>query len=274
LLFTLENPEYVQMQQDFLETASQLTYLKSDYERQQTLSEENIASRKNYLKAEADYRTAVAKAEGLKKKLALLHIKADAVTPTNLTSQVSIYAPFSGYVTEINTVNGAYLAPADIAVKMINMDHIHLDLHVFEKNIAMLKEGQSIRFRLPDDRQTSFEAEVFMIGKTIEPDNRMVNVHAHLKDEKQGAQFAPGMYVEAEIYSEAEASMALASEAIIEVDGTYFVLIKKEETGAHLRFEKATVVPGMTSGGLTEVLNAEDFPPSTQFLVKGAFNLL
>jgi cobalt-zinc-cadmium efflux system membrane fusion protein len=274
LLFTLENPEYVQMQQDFLETASQLTYLKSDYERQQTLSEENIASRKNFLKAEADYRTAVAKAEGLKKKLALLHIKADAVTPTNLTSQVSIYAPFSGYVTEINTVNGAYLAPADIAVKMINMDNIHLDLHVFEKNIAMLKEGQSIRFRLPDDRQTSFEAEVFMIGKTIEPDNRMVNVHAHLKDEKQGAQFAPGMYVEAEIYSEAEASMALASEAIIEVDGTYFVLIKKEETGAHLRFEKATVVPGMTSGGLTEVLNAEDFPPSTQFLVKGAFNLL
>src|SRR5690606_8901867 len=188
LLFTLENPEYVQMQQDFLETASQLTYLKSDYERQQTLSEENIASRKNYLKAEADYRTAVAKAEGLKKKLALLHIKADAVTPTNLTAQVSIFAPLSSYVTEINTVNGAYLAPADIAVKMINMDHIHLDLHVFETNIAMLKEGQSIRFRLPDDRQTSFEAEVFMIGKTIEPDNRMVNVHAHLKDEKQGAQ--------------------------------------------------------------------------------------
>src|SRR5690606_14473323 len=29
LLFTLENPEYVQMQQDFLETKSQLAYLKS-----------------------------------------------------------------------------------------------------------------------------------------------------------------------------------------------------------------------------------------------------
>src|SRR5690554_1745832 len=35
LLFVLENPEYIQMQQDFLETKSQLAYLKSDFERQQ-----------------------------------------------------------------------------------------------------------------------------------------------------------------------------------------------------------------------------------------------
>jgi cobalt-zinc-cadmium efflux system membrane fusion protein len=274
LLFGLENPEYVQMQQDFLETKSQLAYLQSDFERQQTLSEENIASRKSFLKAQADYQAALAKVEGLRKKLALLNIKAGAVTPENLSSQVSIYAPFSGYITEVNTVNGAFLSPADIAIKLINTDHIHLDLHVFEKNISMLKEGQSIRFRLPDDREANFEAEVFMIGRAIETDTRMVNVHAHLKDEKQNTSFTPGMYVEAEIYSSSESSMALPSEAVIEVEGAHFVLVKKEEAEGKMVFEKVEVNPGASAHGMTEITNAGDFPPAAEFLTKGAFNLI
>lgn len=274
LLFNLENPEYVQMQQDFLETKSQLAYLQSDFERQQTLSEENIASRKNFLKAQADYQTALAQVEGLRKKLTLLNIKAEAVTPENLSSRVSIYAPFSGYVTEVNTVNGAFVSPADIAIKLINTDHIHLDLHVFERNISMLKEGQSIRFRIPDDQEANFEAEVFMIGRAIETDTRMINVHAHLKDEKQNARFTPGMYVEAEIYAEKDSSLALPSEAVIEVEGQYFVLVKKEESEGNMIFEKVEVKPGRTAQGMTEVTNVEDFPESTEFLIKGAFNLI
>src|SRR5690606_8202088 len=274
LLFRLENPEYVQMQQDFLETKSQLVYLESDFERQQTLSEENIASRKNFLKAQADYHAALAKVEGLKKKLALLNIKADAITPDKLSSQVSIYAPFSGYITEVNAVNGAFLSAADVAVKMINTDHIHLDLQVFEKDISMLKKGRSIRCRLPDDRESSFEAEVFMIGKTVEKDTRMIHVHAHLKEEKQLPGFTPGMYVEAVIYSSQDSSMALPSEAIIEVEGGYFVLLKKEEAEQKMVFEKTEVVPGASAQGMTEIINAEDFPPNSEFLVKGAFNLI
>src|SRR5690606_12437251 len=230
VLFTLENPEYVQMQQDFLETQSMLSYLASDYKRQQTLSEENIASQKNFLKAKSAYETALARSEGLKKKLALLNIQSELVKPDALRSQISIIAPFSGYITEVNIVNGAFLSPADIAIKMINTDHIHLDLHVLEKHIPMLRAGQTIQFRLLDSRESIFEAEVFMIGKTIEAQNRMVNVHAHLKDESQNNWFTPGMYVEAELFSEDEAAMALPSEAIVEVEGTYYVLVKKEET--------------------------------------------
>lgn len=274
VLFTLENPEYVQMQQDFLETQSMLSYLASDYKRQQTLSEENIASQKNFLKAKSAYETALARSEGLKKKLALLNIQSELVKPDALRSQISIIAPFSGYITEVNIVNGAFLSPADIAIKMINTDHIHLDLHVLEKHIPMLREGQTIQFRLPDSRESIFEAEVFMIGKTIEAQNRMVNVHAHLKDESQNNWFTPGMYVEAELFSEDEAAMALPSEAIVEVEGTYYVLVKKEETENGYVFDKAEVQLGQSKQGLTAISNFDDFPSSTEFLVKGAFNLI
>ena len=45
LLFTLENPDYVQLQEDFLVAKAQLEYLKSDFERQKELVKDNVTSR-------------------------------------------------------------------------------------------------------------------------------------------------------------------------------------------------------------------------------------
>ena len=46
VLFTLENPDFIRLQQDYLETKSQLTYLKSEFERQRTLAAEQISAQK------------------------------------------------------------------------------------------------------------------------------------------------------------------------------------------------------------------------------------
>ena len=46
VLITLENPEFVALQQQFQELAEQLDYLKSEYERQQALVAENITSKR------------------------------------------------------------------------------------------------------------------------------------------------------------------------------------------------------------------------------------
>lgn len=45
-LFTLENPDFIQIQQDYLEAKGQLSYLKSDYERQKNLVQDKVTSQK------------------------------------------------------------------------------------------------------------------------------------------------------------------------------------------------------------------------------------
>lgn len=274
LLMTLENPDYVQMQQDFLEAQSLLAYLKSDFERQQTLNKENIASQKNYLKAASDYKVTLARYEGLKKKLSMLNLKPESIVPEKLSATVSLYAPISGYITEVNAVQGTFLSSSDVAVKIINTDHIHLELHIFEKNVPTLKKGQTIRFRFPDSREKSYEAEVFLIGKNIEIDRRTINVHAHLKDENQNGMLIPGMYVEAELFSSNHLSKSLPSDAVIEVSDGFFVLVKKEVTGDKMIFERREVKVGKTSNERVEILNADDFKPTDEFLTRGAFNLI
>ncbi|MCK4562675.1 MAG: efflux RND transporter periplasmic adaptor subunit, partial [Flavobacteriaceae bacterium] len=42
-LVTIENLDFIQMQQEYLETSEQLTYLKSEYERQEELFAEKIS---------------------------------------------------------------------------------------------------------------------------------------------------------------------------------------------------------------------------------------
>ena len=118
------------MQQDYLDAVSQLSYLKSDYERQKTLNAENIASEKNFAKAESDYKSTLAKTESLRKKLQLVNISTTQLDASKITSRAAIYAPISGYIESIKVNQGTYLNPSDIALTIINKDHLHIELNV------------------------------------------------------------------------------------------------------------------------------------------------
>src|SRR5690606_39046850 len=86
VLFTIENPEYVQVQQDFLEAQGRLSYLKSDYERQKELMTDNVTSKKVFLKAESDYTVTLAQFQSLKKRLSLMNINPNTLTGETIRS--------------------------------------------------------------------------------------------------------------------------------------------------------------------------------------------
>ena len=130
-LFTLENPEYVQIQQDFLEAKSKLNYLKSDYERQKTLIADNITSQKNFLKSESEFKVTQAQYQSLHKRLSLMNINANTLTGESISSTIVVTAPISGIVTSIEASKGMFLNPSDVALTITNTDHLHLELKIF-----------------------------------------------------------------------------------------------------------------------------------------------
>ena len=140
LLVSLKNPEYVEIQQNYLEVAEQLNYLKAEFNRQKTLFDEEITSEKNYLKAQSTYKSSLATYNGLKKKLQMMNISTAAVEQGNITSTINLYAPINGNVTKVNVSNGAYVAPNDVILEIVDIDHIHLELSVFEKDIMHIKK--------------------------------------------------------------------------------------------------------------------------------------
>ncbi|PKA98507.1 LOW QUALITY PROTEIN: cobalt-zinc-cadmium efflux system membrane fusion protein [Flavobacteriaceae bacterium MAR_2009_75] len=272
MLVIIENPEFVTLQQDYMEVKQQLTFLESEYNRQKTLREENITSQKSFLKAESDFKTAHARSNGLKKQLSMLNISSAQVEKGNISSTATIYAPISGSITKMNVTKGTFVSPASPILEIIDNNHIHLELSVFEKDIMKIKKGQPIRFLIPEASDKTFEAEVYLIGTSID-ENRTIKVHGHLHEESQN-NFLTGMFIDAAIITENSHGKGLPSTAIVEDNDKFFVLRAIESNDKQYVFEQIEVMIKNISDGFTEISNPERFSTSDKFLTKGAFDMV
>ncbi|WP_299530293.1 efflux RND transporter periplasmic adaptor subunit [Ulvibacterium sp.] len=272
LLVTLENPEFIALQQEYLEVKEQLVYLKSEYDRHKILFEEKISSQKNYLRTESEFKTAQARYNGLQKQLKMLNISPLEVENGNITATTSLYAPVSGSITKIWVSKGVYVSPSSPILEIVNNEHIHLELVVFEKDIMQVEKGQPIHFRIPEASDETFEAEVYLVGTTIN-ENRTIQVHAHLKNEKEN-RFLMGMFVEADIVTDEDRAPALPSEAIVTIDDKTYALLLVSENDGNYQFRKLQVQIGQTHAGHTAIGNIEKLDANGKFLAKGAFGLI
>jgi cobalt-zinc-cadmium efflux system membrane fusion protein len=272
VLVTIENPEFVTIQQQYMEVNEQLTYLKAEYDRQTTMKAENITSQKSFLKAESDYKTAVASYTGLDKQLRMLNISPSRVRAGTISSVVSIYAPISGSITKVNVTKGSYVSPATSIMEIIDSNHIHLELSVFEKDIMKIKKGQNIDFRIPEASSDIYKAQVHLVGASIET-NRTIKVHGHLDNESDN-NFLTGMFVDADIITNSAFAKALPSESMIVVDEVSYILVLDKKEGETYYFNQEEVEVSETYDGFSIIKNKNGFKLDAQFLTKGTFNLL
>jgi len=273
VLFYLENTDYIRLQQDFLEVNSQLNYLQGEYERQKTLFGEKISSQKNYLKAEADFQGTKAKAESLKRQLALININTDQLKPENIRSKVPVLSPISGFVEAIHLVQGSFLPVAGKAMTIISKEHMHIELVIFEKDASHVHKGQKVLVSIPDLPGKVLEAEVFVVGQSINSE-RQINVHAHLPDEKEEALLFPGMFLEAKLIMDPKEAWVVPVTSVVVSAGLSYVLVQREKTETGFKLEKIAVKTGLESDEMIELLPNEALDENTVILTHGGFNLL
>jgi len=269
LLLTVENPDFIEIQQNFLEIFEKLKYLKNEYERQEILFEEKITSQKNYLKSESEYKSAVAQVNSLEQKLRLMNINISNVKAGKFTSVIPIYAPISGSITQVNASVGKFMNASDVILEIINSNHKHLELVVFEKDVLKVEEKQFIKFQIPENSEEFYNAEVHLIGKSIDETKRTVKVHGHLEDESEP--FLVGMFVEAEIITASKEKMALPISALLEEDGNYYILVLNSTTDNSFIFEKLAIKTGSKNEKWIEIIDTDNLLLNKQILVKGAF---
>lgn len=264
---TLTNTEFVEIQQKYLEIHAQLKYLKSEYERQQTLFQEKIASEKNFLKAEGTYKSTLAQFNGLAKKLEMMNLNPKEIQEGKLQTSISIYAPIDGFITEVFVTNGSFVSADSKLMEIVNTKHIHLELNVFEKDVLKLKKEQKILFKIPEASEELYNASVHLVGTTINSD-RTVKVHGHLHDEDQ--KFITGMFVEATIIIKDTKSRALPNSAVFSEEGKSFVYIVMQEKSDAILIEKQAIQLGKKDEEASEIMNFQQFE-GKKIIVNGAY---
>lgn len=190
-----------------------------------------------------------------------------------IASVVHVYAPISGYVSKVNISLGVSVSPDEVAVELVDTDHMHAELQVFEKDVVDIRKGQKFSFRTAGS-DTWYDGEVYLVGKTIETGARTVSIHGHIHDEKNIPNLLPGMYLEAIVEVASVERPVLPTEAVVSVDDVKYALMLLEETPDKFRFQRIEVATGQFNNEWTEVVNASDIKANTKFLTKGAFNLV
>lgn len=153
LLATVTHPDYVILQQQFLESKAKLNYLKEEFRRQGELTIEHASSIKKLQKAEAEYLTEEVRYLGLKAQLEMVNINADDIQPDKLTLQLKVTSPVSGYVTHVNAKTGKYIQPNDWLFEITDMTKLQLSV-MLDRNLAdQVKKGDSIEFFVPGEKK-------------------------------------------------------------------------------------------------------------------------
>jgi cobalt-zinc-cadmium efflux system membrane fusion protein len=268
IIAQIENPDFIQIQQDFLDYESQLEFAKAEYERQQTLATENVNSLKTLQQAKSNYLSLLAKYNGLGAKLKLMNIQPKNIQNEFFTSTANIYSPISGYITRINANIGMFLNPTDVLFEIVDTKHLHAELTVFEKDISLLEIGQKVKFILANESEERL-ATVYLIGREIKSD-RTVNVHCHL--DAEDTDLIPGTYLKAYIETGANQVPALPDEAIVKYQGKKYIFAEAAEK---YHFTMMEIETGNSDHGYTELILPADFNTKTTQIVKvGAYDVL
>lgn len=271
VLFTIEDPQLIQLQQDYLEVNGNLEYLQAELERQKILVSQEAGSLKSMQLAKSQYNVAISQKSGLKAKLEMAGINMNQLNNGILKPTVSVTSPFNGVVTKLTVNVGSYANPTDHLLEIIDLKHAHAEVIVFEKDVKQLKIGQKVNLMLSNN-EVPVEASVFLIGREIGKD-RTIKVHCHLDNENKD--LIPGSYFKASIYTGEKKHYCLPSEAIVEMNGKNVVFFetKKGKGSANYIPEEVRIISVNNGKSAIEYKNkSRSYLDSV--VITGAYNIM
>jgi cobalt-zinc-cadmium efflux system membrane fusion protein len=266
VLAVLEDQQYVRLQQDYLLAKVKLKVVEGEYLRQKELNASKAASDKIVQAAEGEYKNAKINVKALEENLELIGIQPKKLDETKISKRITITSPINGYVSKVNANIGKYLTPSEVLFELVNVADIHLNVSVFEKDLAALAIGQKVITFNNSNPTKKYETEIILIGHSLSADKN-TEVHCHFKNYDKS--LVPGMYMNAEVELKNKSAHTIAENAILRYENQDYVFIQLNKTN----FEMIAVKVGAKENGLVEIENyadLNDFP----IVVNGAYSLL
>lgn len=197
VIATLDNPEFIELQQTYLESKAQLEYLEKEYLRQKTLGQGEATSQKRVEESRADYLSMKSRTEAAATRLKALGISPSSVCTNGIRPYLPVVAPIGGFVGNLSVNLGKYVEAGMPICDVVNKSNPMLELTVYEKDIALMKVGDKLQFRVNGLGKLTFAATIVSIDQAVDKKDYSIKVYAKVSE--TNPQFRPGMYVRAKI---------------------------------------------------------------------------
>lgn len=288
VIATIANPQFIQLQEEFLTVSNKIIFAEQELERQKELNEGNAGMKRNLQSATAELNSLKVRKASLHQQIQLMGINPANVTSANLQSALAVTSPLSGTVSSIQAKIGSYADVTSPVAEIVDNGSLHLDLHVFEKDLPLLKIGQIIHFTLTNNPVDEYDAVVKSIGTAFENESKTIPVHCDVKGNKTG--LIDGMNITAIVSLNNVTASAVPNSAIVS-DGEkdYIFVVTDEIPKDHeheatqenaeksskeiktLNFKRIEVVKGVSEMGYTAITAVNEIPAGAKIVTQGAF---
>jgi cobalt-zinc-cadmium efflux system membrane fusion protein len=264
----MEDPHYIQIQQDYLIAKIRYRTLEQELSRQRELNEFKAGSDKVFENAQADFLTQKILMKALAEKLKLIGMNPDKVSENNISRRISILSPINGYVARVKENIGKYVMPENVLFDLVDPTDIHLSLTVFEKDINQLAVGQNLVSFTNSQPEVRHRAKIILMGRDMTKD-RAIIVHCHF--EEYDASLISGMYMNAEVETGKRTGYLIPETGMVRFEGKHYIF----EVRADRNYEKVEVVPEISKNGSSLITLADGSNPKERiFVLQDAYTLL
>ncbi len=268
IIATMEDQQYIQLQQDFLMAKAHYTSIEAEYNRQKELNQSKASSDKMYQQAQTEYISQKVTIKSLEEKLKLIGINPENLNENNISRSINITSTIDGFVSQVKQNIGKYVTPTDVLFELVNPEDIHLTLTIFEKDLFKLSIGQKIFAYNNTDPNKKYECEIILIGKDVTPE-RSIQVQCHF--EQYDKSLIPGMYMNAEVEVATNNAFVIPNDGLVRFEGKQYVYFQTEKN----KYQMQEVTTQNNENGLTQITFADTTGVRNKtFVTRGAYTLL
>ncbi len=273
VLMYVEGLEIGEIKSGFLKAKANLDFYKANYDRQKTLTEQNVGSKKVFLEAQSEYEKAYAEYLAEDKKIHSIGLNDEDIlnvtreSNENHTSEtLPVKSPINGIVVERNIVIGQLVDANTNAFKIINTGSVWIDGQLYEKDVERISENSRVYFTSSTYPGEKFNAEIIYISDVINEASRTITVRAELKN--PAGKLKPQMFGELHISSGKNSKALLVpTESVVKIDKDDCVFVLKSDSV----FQKRTVQLGSTQDEMIEIISG--VKEGEKVVIKGSFYL-
>ncbi len=275
VLAYLSHPNLTNLQTAYIRTYNQMQFLEKEFDRQERLYDAGVSSGKTFQQTQADYRTIKGEVKGFEAQLKQLSINVRKIRDGSIYENVPVVSPIDGNIEKVLVQIGQFVNAQAEILGIINIDHVHADLMVFEKDVYKVREGQKVSFTVESVPGKSLTATISAVGRNFEQNPRIVHVHAAI-DQKE-LLLIPGMYINGKIFTESMSVIALPEEAIIVEEGKSYIFMAEahqEDGKTEWEFTPVEISTSASHEGWVEVNLLAPLPDDTQVAWNNAYYLI
>ena len=260
-LLVIDSSDITAAYSEFVKEASELEYSTRAQELAKELYATKALALKDLKQTENDLIKARAEFRRAKERLLSLRIPASELekplAQQRITSRFEMKSPLTGTVVERAVTPGQSVGgdAGLVLFTVADLDRLQVVADVYERDLALVKVSQVGRINVEAYPGTDFASVVASIGDVVDPTTRTIKVRAWVDNRDQ--RLKPEMFARLRLdIGDATPFLTIPKEAVVEIDGKYFVYlvegpdhyVKREVVVSNVSSGQVRILDGLTAG--------------------------